>query len=449
MREDHILNTIFADSNHRIFCIYGEHVQESEVLQKEFDQIKKSPSASGISHQKIILLSSRAHYIERHKHEGLFFQQRYQSSYNDRGETVRQRLESRGKNVKTSEWDQWKRWFELDEIWEKPLLQLSSGEWQRFSLCAGLISRPEILIVPDLLNGLDREWQHKIFDITVEKVKHEGIIIFSSDIRAEHPAVLNIPTDPNGTKPTNSLPEVPPSLIKAYQVYQSKFLPSSTGDIQIQMDGVNIRYGKNQILKDIQWRVHGGEKWNIQGPNGAGKSTLISLVNADNPQGYSHPIYLFGKKYGKQSIWERKAHIAYFGSDFFQYFHSSKTLEEVLHQQLKTPYLETIQPPGFLIDGFFDYFGLDQYRNSAYSAVSTALRRQLLLLLTYLKSSDVLVLDEPYQDLSHRQIMLNNHFLESVQPHSQQTVIFVTHREDHKPGFLDQILKIDRGKISH
>lgn len=447
MREDQILNTVFADNSHRIFCIYGEHIQENEMLQKVFDQIKINPATSGISHKKIILLASRAHYIERHKYEGLFFQQRYQSSYNDQGETVRQRLETRGKNINTSEWDQWKKWFELDEIWEKPLLQLSSGEWQRSSLCAGLISQPEILIVPDLLNGLDQKWQHKIFDITVEKVKHKGIIIFSSDIPAEHPAVHNIPIDPKRKKPTNPLPEVPRSLIKAYHDYQSRFLLSSTGDIQIQMDGVNIRYGQNQILKDIHWHVHGGEKWNIQGPNGAGKSTLISLINADNPQGYSQPIYLFGKKYGQQSIWERKAHIAYFGSDFFQYFRSSKTLEEVLHQQLKTPYLETIQPPEILIDGFVDYFGLGQYRNSAYSAVSTALRRQLLLLLTYLKSSDVLVLDEPYQDLSHRQIILNNHFLESVQPQSLQTVIFVTHREDHKPGFITKLLQLDHGKV--
>lgn len=443
----HLLDAILTSKSHRIFCIFGEHIQETNLLNNVHDYLKKHTVSPGLSHQKIILLSSRAHYIERHQHEGLFFQQRYQSSYNEWGETVQHRLQSHSDNIDESEWGQWEKWFELEEIWKKPLLQLSSGEWQRFSLCYGLIKRPKILIVPDLLNGLDREWQQKIIDTVVENVKYTGTLLFSSDVRAKHPAVLNIPMDPKGEKPIKTLPQIPPFLIKAFRDYQCEFLPTATGAVQIQMDGVNIQYGDKKILNDIHWCVHEGEKWNIQGPNGAGKSTLISLINADNPQGYSQPIHLFGKKYGRQSIWERKARIAYFGSDFFQYFRSSKTLEEVLHQQLMTPYLETIQPPKFLIDGFFDYFGLEPYRHTPYSNVPTTHRRQLFLLLTYLKSSEILVLDEPYQDLSHRQIMINNHFLEATQPHSPQTVIFVTHRADHKPGFIEENLQLDHGKI--
>ncbi|MBY5958095.1 ATP-binding cassette domain-containing protein [Membranicola marinus] len=447
MVHNDIVDAILSGKNHRIFCIYGEHIQETKLLDDIHEYLKRLSNPPGRSFEKITILGSRAHYIERHQHQGLFFQQRYQSSYNEWGETVQHRLRARGVTIDDLEWDQWKKWFELEEIWEKPLLQLSSGEWQRFSLCYGLINRPEILIVPDLLNGLDQEWQHKIFDRIVGPIHYTGLLIFSSDVPAKHPAVQNISMGSSGGIPSTAIPEFPTSLFDAYHEYQSKFLSASTGPVQIRMEGVNITYGEVQILKEIHWHVQKGNKWNIQGPNGAGKSSLVSLINADNPQGYSQPIQLFGQKYGRQSIWEKKARIAYFGSDFFQYFRSSKTLEDVVHQQLKTPYLKTIQPSMFLIDGFLTHFGLAPYRRTPYSRISKTHRRQLLLLLSYLKSSEILLLDEPYQDLSHHQIKLNNHFLETVQPSSSQTVIFVTHRADHKPNFLNKVLKLKEGRI--
>ena len=446
MNWEHVLQVIYNHNYHKIFCLHGQTSPGANELSELTELIRKSHHFKSTS--KIMLLSSRAQYIGRHKYEGLFFQQRYQASFKDQGETVRQRLSPGRENNFSAVVEDWKNWFELEEIFDKPLLQLSSGEWQRFSLCEGLMAEPGILIVPDLLNGLDQHWQKKILHLLSNPKINNSIVIFTADIPAEHSSVMNIPVSLVAEEQTsNNDPAVPKTLINAFQRYQSRFLSASSSDILIQMKGVTIRYGNKEILQNIHWSVRAGDKWNIQGPNGAGKSTLISLINADNPQGYSQPLELFGEKYGRYSIWQRKARIAYFGSDFFQYFRSTKTLEEVLRQQLQTPYLETLQPPDTLIEEALIYFGLDKYRSTPYSTLAFDLKRQILLIVAYLKSSDVLVLDEPYQDLSNKRIRLNNLFLESLQPQSQQTVIFVTHREDHKPRFLDKVLKIRSGKI--
>ena len=433
-----------------LYCLHGSDSPGSADLRRLADDLKKSRVIPPMGAKNVVLASSRAHYIHRHRHEGLFFQQRYQATYNDQGETVRQRMEKAGKSLRTAEYLERIKAFELESLFDKPLLQLSSGEWQRFSVCEALCLHPDLLIIPYLLKGLDQHWQNQILQLLIQNLKAIGGILFTSDAPIDHPSVFNISIDPwsQDTNRHSTLTEPDPDLIARIHQYQTSFLPETTGQALLQMSGVNIRYGHRNILSDIHWTVNMGDKWNIQGPNGAGKSTLISLINSDNPQGYSQPIKLFGTDYGRHSIWERKARISYFGSDFFQYFRSSKSIEETLHQQLKTPYLNTVQPPENLVEELMSWFGLFDYRYHIYTSADRDIKRQLLLLATYLKSSDILILDEPYQDFSEIRIRQNNHFLDRFQPQSRQTVIFVTHREDHKPGFLNHALGLERGRIT-
>lgn len=46
----------------------------------------------------------------------------------------------------------------------------------------------------------------------------------------------------------------------------------------LRVDGVNVRLGDRQILRDIDVQVHGEEILTILGPNGAGKTTLLRIA---------------------------------------------------------------------------------------------------------------------------------------------------------------------------
>ncbi len=46
----------------------------------------------------------------------------------------------------------------------------------------------------------------------------------------------------------------------------------------VDLDAVSVSYGDNQVLRDVTWRIAPGERTGILGVNGAGKSTLLSLV---------------------------------------------------------------------------------------------------------------------------------------------------------------------------
>ena len=52
-----------------------------------------------------------------------------------------------------------------------------------------------------------------------------------------------------------------------------------TQEIAVEMAGVNKWFGEFHVLKDINLRVHRGERIVICGPSGSGKSTMIRCIN--------------------------------------------------------------------------------------------------------------------------------------------------------------------------
>lgn len=53
--------------------------------------------------------------------------------------------------------------------------------------------------------------------------------------------------------------------------------------LAVDMTGVNKWFGKNHILRDINFSVNASERIVIIGPSGSGKSTLLRCINALEP----------------------------------------------------------------------------------------------------------------------------------------------------------------------
>ena len=75
----------------------------------------------------------------------------------------------------------------------------------------------------------------------------------------------------------------------------------------IEMKNVNVGWGDNHVLVDLNWRLNKGEHWLIRGPNGSGKTTFLELITGDNMQVFSNDIKLFGARRGSgETIWDIK-----------------------------------------------------------------------------------------------------------------------------------------------
>ena len=63
------------------------------------------------------------------------------------------------------------------------------------------------------------------------------------------------------------------------QITLSSMAMQRLGKDVVDLEDVSISYGDKQVLRDVTWRIAPGERTGILGVNGAGKSTLLGLVS--------------------------------------------------------------------------------------------------------------------------------------------------------------------------
>ena len=59
---------------------------------------------------------------------------------------------------------------------------------------------------------------------------------------------------------------------------------------------INVKFGKRQILKDLNFKVNKGEYISIIGKSGAGKSTLLNVISTLEKE-YSGNVFYKKQRY--------------------------------------------------------------------------------------------------------------------------------------------------------
>ena len=187
--------------------------------------------------------------------------------------------------------------FHFDQLLDKYIISLSSGELRKFQLTKVLLTDPRVLIMDNPFIGLDAETRTQLSTLLKTLSEERALQI-----------VLVLSREQKQGLPSKILDHEKEQAILSLPHSTNEYLTQEVVD----MNGVSIRYGTRTILKDLHWHVRNGERWSLSGQNGSGKSTLLSLVCADNPQSYACDISLFGIPRGSgESIWDIKKHIGY------------------------------------------------------------------------------------------------------------------------------------------
>ncbi|CCE76199.1 ABC-F family ATP-binding cassette domain-containing protein [Clavibacter nebraskensis] len=206
---------------------------------------------------------------------------------------------------------------------------------------------------------------------------------------------------------------------------------------------VSVSYGEKQILKDVEWRIAPGERTGILGVNGAGKSTLLSLV-AGSLQPTTGRV-----KRGKT------IKVAVLTQQLDE-------LKDVLEDRVstvigrqRTTYVAggKEMTPGQLLErlGF-----TSAQLSTPVKDLSGGQKRRLQLLLIVLDEPNVLILDEPTNDLDTDMLAAMEDLLDSfpgtllVVSHDRYLIERVTDQQyavmngnlRHLPGGVEQYLKL-------
>ena len=199
---------------------------------------------------------------------------------------------------------------------------------------------------------------------------------------------------------------------------------------------VSVAYDGNQVLSDVEWRIAPGERTGVLGVNGAGKSTLLGLIaGAVQPsagtvkRGKTVRIATLAQRLG-----ELENHLDETVRVIIDGLRTSYTLGTGSKTQDLTP-AQLLERLGF-----------------ATAALSTPVRdlsggqqRRLQLLLILLDQPNVLILDEPTNDLDTDMLAVIEDLLDSW----PGTLIVVSHDRYFIERVTDQQYAILRGHLRH
>lgn len=206
---------------------------------------------------------------------------------------------------------------------------------------------------------------------------------------------------------------------------------------------VSAGYGDKQVLRDVTWRIAPGERTGILGANGSGKSTLLALISGDLEQ--TNGRITPGKTVKISVLDQNFSQLSNIGKD---------RVREVLARHKTT----------FSIDGkdvtpaqLLERLGFKrEYMSSPVDDLSGGQKRRLQLLLTLLEEPNLLILDEPTNDLDTDMLTALEDLLDSwagtliVVSHDRYLIERVTDQQyaiiggrlRHLPGGVDQYLEL-------
>lgn len=380
--------------------------------------------------------------------EAQYFAQRMESTMNDLVPTVADII---GDKINSDSWRNLCDTLGLKDVTDKKVNYLSSGELRKLIIINALTDKPSILILDNPYIGLDAPSRKEIDEtflrlrnegtdivllvcdtteiplfsdhvLTIESCRLGNLMSYTDFIKSNSNTDKNIPTEIHlPSRPFNNLPDF---------------------DIAFEIRNGHISYGDRQILKDFNWTVRRGERWALSGPNGSGKSLLLSMICADNPQGYANDITLFDLRRGSgESIWEIKSHIGYVSPEMQLFFQSNSSVSEIIVQGMRNAlnlYGKPTPKESEIASAWMSLLNISHLAYRNFRNLSAGEQRLVLVARAMIRQPELLVLDEPLHGLDSQNKQRINNIINTQVTANDSTLIFVSHYTSEIPESVNQ-----------
>jgi ATP-binding cassette subfamily F protein uup len=190
-----------------------------------------------------------------------------------------------------------------------------------------------------------------------------------------------------------------------------------SGKLVAELDRVSKKFGERVVVDDFSCRIQRGDKIGLIGPNGAGKTTLLRLLLGELEPDAG--IVRMGSR----------VEVAYF-DQFRTQLDPDAALVDVISPG--SDYVEIGQTKKHVIGYLEDFLFAPARARSPVKSLSGGERNRLLLARLFARPANVLVLDEPTNDLDIETLEL----LEALLQDYVGTVFLVSHDRE----FLDNVV---------
>ena len=209
----------------------------------------------------------------------------------------------------------------------------------------------------------------------------------------------------------------------------------------IQIKNINVSYGTNHVLKDVNLTIHNKDFYTFLGPSGCGKTTLLRLI-AGFEKSQSGELYIAGQEVSNSNPWERDVGMVFQNYALWPHMTVYKNVSFGLEEK-KIPKDEIDQRVKEIL-ALVDLQDLSKrypYQLSGGQQQRVALARTLVV------KPKVLLLDEPLSNLDAKlRVQMRKELLDL---HNQLgiTTIFVTHDQEEANAMSTNLAIFNEGVV--
>ena len=381
----------------------------------------------------------------------------------------------------------------IEKILDRGLKYMSTGEIRRTLLCRALLSGKKLLILSDPFAGLDAQSRKILLDF-FDSVAKRQLSQGGNEGKAQETGGFEFPRIILGMERFHEIPSAINKVLeftdghvsfcgdrsdyeKILEEKKSAALLSRDSDLAafktqlssanqesavlqneadsnpalIEMRGVNVGWGDNKVLADLNWTLRKNEHWLIRGPNGSGKTTFLELITGDNMQVFSNDIKIFGARRGSgETIWDIKKKLGIVSYRLHvEYRMVGSSLLSVIVSGFKDSiglYEKATDVEIAAAKKWLELGGFAGRENESFNNLSYGEQRAVLILRAVVKAPQILILDEPCHGLdeSFRQKILD--LLEIVAQSGTTTLLHVTHDPTEALAAEKHILEFHPGE---
>ncbi|MDX8400040.1 MAG: ATP-binding cassette domain-containing protein [Gallionellaceae bacterium] len=197
-----------------------------------------------------------------------------------------------------------------------------------------------------------------------------------------------------------------------------------SGKLVAELNNVSKTYGDRKIVSDFSCRIQRGDKIGLLGPNGAGKSTLLKMILGDLEPDSGEV------KMGT------KISVAYF-DQLREQLNEEATLADTISQG--ADFVEIGGVRKHVISYLGDFLFAPERARSPVKSLSGGERNRLLLARLFTRPANVLVLDEPTNDLDIETLEL----LEELLANYDGTLFLVSHDRSFLDNVVTQVIAFE------
>ena len=338
------------------------------------------------------------------------------------------------------------RRLEITPLLPRRFLTLSYGERRLVLLARALASRPRLLLMDELLNGLDA-------------ARHANALRFLSGTRRSHlPWILSVhrPQDvpasathalileagqiayrgPIGKAPLVKWFARESRVARATVTGRSPQVPRRRAPARmlVRLTKADVYLDEHRALSGITLTIHKGECWVVHGHNGSGKSTFIRTVYGDHGVAAGGRIERAGIASGVPlEIFKRKVGLV---APHLQADHPRDLTVAAVVQSGRHASIGLVDAPSAAeraaARAALDFFGIGDFASRPLHELSYGQLRRVLFARAWAGKPPLLLLDEPYSgvDAATRRALMR-HLEELIA--AATTVVIATHSREEWP----------------